>query len=152
MAQISNPVSGGQCHLIYLTILRRLSWPSLAYMCTKVAWNPFHFIFVSAALLIVLVSKWIWVSTSHLCTPWQYVWIQMSVLWTNVIDWLQEFFVVHSTMQHLHSRHLYYLRLFSTILDAYQFCCKRSIKLYFPRPTLCGGICLSCLFHWSVLQ
>ena len=33
----SNPVSGGQCHLIYLTILRRFSWPSLAYMCTKVA-------------------------------------------------------------------------------------------------------------------
>ena len=32
-----NPVSGGQCHLIHLTILRRFSWPSLAYMCTKVA-------------------------------------------------------------------------------------------------------------------
>ena len=31
-ARISNPpVSGGQCHLIHLTIL------SLAYMCTKVA-------------------------------------------------------------------------------------------------------------------
>ena len=28
---------GGQCHLNYLTILRRFSWPSLAYMCTKVA-------------------------------------------------------------------------------------------------------------------
>ena len=34
---ISNPVSGGQCHLKHLTILRRFSWPSLAYMCTKVA-------------------------------------------------------------------------------------------------------------------
>ena len=34
---ISNPVSGGQCHLNHLTILRRYSWPSLAYMCTKVA-------------------------------------------------------------------------------------------------------------------
>ena len=32
-----NPVSGGQCHLNHLTILRRFSWPSLAYMCTKVA-------------------------------------------------------------------------------------------------------------------
>ena len=30
-------VSGGQCHLNHLTILRRFSWPSLAYMCTKVA-------------------------------------------------------------------------------------------------------------------
>ena len=29
--------SGGQCHLIHLTILRRFSWPSVAYMCTKVA-------------------------------------------------------------------------------------------------------------------
>ena len=37
-ARISNLVSGGQCHLIYLTILRRFSWPSLAYMCTKVAY------------------------------------------------------------------------------------------------------------------
>ena len=36
-AQISNPVSGGQCHLNHFTILRRFSWPSLAYMCTKVA-------------------------------------------------------------------------------------------------------------------
>ena len=35
--RISNPVSGGQCHLIHLTILRRFSWPSLAYRCTKVA-------------------------------------------------------------------------------------------------------------------
>ena len=35
--QGSNPVSGGQCHLDHLTILRRFSWPSLAYMCTKVA-------------------------------------------------------------------------------------------------------------------
>ena len=30
-------VSGGQCHLNHLTILRRFSWPNLAYMCTKVA-------------------------------------------------------------------------------------------------------------------
>ena len=30
-------VSGGQFHLIHLTILRRFSWPSLAYLCTKVA-------------------------------------------------------------------------------------------------------------------
>ena len=32
-----NPVSGGQCHFIQLTILRKYSWPSLAYMFTKVA-------------------------------------------------------------------------------------------------------------------
>ena len=32
--QLSNLVSGGQCHLIHFTILRRFSWPSLAYMCT----------------------------------------------------------------------------------------------------------------------
>ena len=36
-ARISNPVSGGQCHLNHLTILRRFSCPSLAYLCTKVA-------------------------------------------------------------------------------------------------------------------
>ena len=28
--------SAEQCYLIHLIILRRLSWPSLAYMCTKV--------------------------------------------------------------------------------------------------------------------
>ena len=32
---ISNSVSGGQCHLTHLTILRRLSWPNLACMFTK---------------------------------------------------------------------------------------------------------------------
>ena len=32
----SNFVSAGQCHLIHLTI-SWFSWPSLAYMCTKVA-------------------------------------------------------------------------------------------------------------------
>ena len=36
-AQISNYVSGGQCHLTHLTILRKFSWPSLAYMCTRVS-------------------------------------------------------------------------------------------------------------------
>ena len=36
-ARISSPVSGGQCHLNHLTILMRFSWPSLAYICTKVA-------------------------------------------------------------------------------------------------------------------
>ena len=40
-ARISNSVSGGQCHLNHLTILRRFSWPSLAYMCTKVS-TPGH--------------------------------------------------------------------------------------------------------------
>ena len=36
-ARISNQVSGGQCHLIHLTIFKRFSWLNLAYMCTKVA-------------------------------------------------------------------------------------------------------------------
>ena len=43
-ARNSNPVSGRQYHLIHFTILRRFSWPSLAYMCTKVAKKPIHFI------------------------------------------------------------------------------------------------------------
>ena len=41
-ARISNPVSGGQCHL---TILRRFSWPSLAYMCSAAhRWPKARFI------------------------------------------------------------------------------------------------------------
>ena len=32
----SNPVSGGQCYLTHLFILRRFSWPNLDCMCTKV--------------------------------------------------------------------------------------------------------------------
>ena len=38
-------MSGGQCNLNHLTILSRFSWPSFAYMCTKVAYSPIHFIF-----------------------------------------------------------------------------------------------------------
>ena len=41
-ARISHPLSGGQCYLIHLTILRRFSCPCLAYMFTKVA-HVFHF-------------------------------------------------------------------------------------------------------------
>ena len=41
MARISNPVSGGQCHLIHLTILMRFSWPSLAYV-HKGGLKPIH--------------------------------------------------------------------------------------------------------------
>ena len=40
-ARISNPASGAQCRIIYLTILRRFSWPSLAYY-TKVAEKPIN--------------------------------------------------------------------------------------------------------------
>ena len=43
-ARICNLVSGGQCHRIHLTVLKRFSWPSLACMCTKVTKNPIHFI------------------------------------------------------------------------------------------------------------
>ena len=40
---ISNHVSGGQCHLVHLTILRRLSWPNLACMCTKVTYVVIYY-------------------------------------------------------------------------------------------------------------
>ena len=41
---MSNSVSGGQCHLTHLTIIRRFSWPNLACMC-KSGLKPdsFHF-------------------------------------------------------------------------------------------------------------
>ena len=45
-ARISYPVSVGKCLLIHLTILRRFSWSSLAYIYTNVALNLIHFIFV----------------------------------------------------------------------------------------------------------
>ena len=35
-----------------LTILRRFSWPSLAYMCAKVASSPIHFIFWSLLIRV----------------------------------------------------------------------------------------------------
>ena len=38
---ISNFVSGGQCHLIHLTILRRLYRLSLAYICAQRPKIPF---------------------------------------------------------------------------------------------------------------
>ena len=34
-ALIANPVSGGQCHLIYFIILRSFSWPCLAFICAQ---------------------------------------------------------------------------------------------------------------------
>ena len=34
-ARISHSVSGEQCHLIHFTILKRCSWPSLAYICAQ---------------------------------------------------------------------------------------------------------------------
>ena len=40
---ISDRVSGGQCHLIHLTIPRRFSWPSLAHNVHK-GGHSFHFI------------------------------------------------------------------------------------------------------------
>ena len=43
-AQILNSVSGGQWHVINLTIFRRFSWPSLVNVSPKVAWNAIHFI------------------------------------------------------------------------------------------------------------
>ena len=58
--QGSNPVSGGQCHLIHLTILRRFSWESLAYMCTKVAIHLFYH--------YVLYPPWVSVHTPYM-TP-----------------------------------------------------------------------------------
>ena len=59
-AQISNPVSGGQCHLIHLTILSRLYWPSLAYVCTKVAYNLIHFTkFTFTRTLTIHNFKWV---------------------------------------------------------------------------------------------
>ena len=42
-----NAVSVGHCHLIYLTTLKRFSWPSLADMCTKVAHNLIHSVGIS---------------------------------------------------------------------------------------------------------
>ena len=44
-ARISNLVSGGQCHLIHLTIRRKFSWHSLAYYVYKGGLKPHSFYF-----------------------------------------------------------------------------------------------------------
>ena len=51
----SNSVSGRQCHLIHLTILRRFAWLSLAYMCTKGGLKP-QFHFISHTILLDLMT------------------------------------------------------------------------------------------------
>ena len=43
--RISNPVSGGKCHLILLTILMRFSWPSLDYIVFTFIYRTFSRIF-----------------------------------------------------------------------------------------------------------
>ena len=45
---ISDRVSGGQCHLIHLTIPRRFSWPSLAYNLHKGDLKPHSFHLISS--------------------------------------------------------------------------------------------------------
>ena len=55
-AQISNPVSGVQCNL---TIFERFSWPNLVYLCTKVAYNPFHCLFQ-------LIFMWVGIAHNYL--------------------------------------------------------------------------------------
>ena len=56
-ARILHPVSGGQYHLIHLTIIGKFSRPSLAYMCTRVAQNPIPH-FVLAFIIINGLGSW----------------------------------------------------------------------------------------------
>ena len=72
-ARISNLMSGGQCHLNHLTILRRLSWPSLAYMCTKVAYSPILFIFLMIWPTPIADSFRLWFETQIFRPVWMFV-------------------------------------------------------------------------------
>ena len=56
-ATLSNPVSGGQCHLIHLTILMTLSWPSLPYMWLKTSLILFHFIYSTLRISGILTPE-----------------------------------------------------------------------------------------------
>ena len=62
--QIMCPDSGGQCHPIYLTILRRFSWPSLAclYMHTPLIHMSVH-CFADKHALPWVTKKRSWYST-----------------------------------------------------------------------------------------
>ena len=51
-----NPVSGRQCHRIYLTILRGFSWPRLAYVCRWPKPHSLHFSLFPALLIRVYVD------------------------------------------------------------------------------------------------
>ena len=44
--RILNSVSGGQCHLIHLTILRKFSWPGVAYYVHRWPKTPFMHLFI----------------------------------------------------------------------------------------------------------
>ena len=80
-----------QCHLIHLTILRRFSWPSLAYMCTKVpktTFISFHLYYENLIYVCTQYVKWqspesswvVWLhwtiiftlQRAHLCGHWPY--------------------------------------------------------------------------------
>ena len=68
-ARISNSVSGGQCHLIHLSIIRRFSWPSLAHMCTQVAFITIHFILFALDIAIFICDRKlnVFVIVTHSC-------------------------------------------------------------------------------------
>ena len=55
-------MTGGQCRLIHLTILRRFSWHSLAYICTKVPpFISFSFLSLRSAagqFLVNQIAQW----------------------------------------------------------------------------------------------
>ena len=59
MARIWNSVSGRRCHLIHPTILRRLSWPSLAYMC-KTPFIYFHLCHQRRCTALTITSRGYW--------------------------------------------------------------------------------------------
>ena len=75
-----------QCHLIHFTILRRFSWPNLAYMCKKLAWSPNHFISyrnihvdvtrvcnsVKEAVTVSLICREDYVAPGWIAITWRY--------------------------------------------------------------------------------
>ena len=77
-ARISNPVSGGQCHLIHLTILKRFSWPSLAYMYRRrLQFNTFsakEFLYTSCRPELFSI----WNHYKYPSYPFHFIWIPMS--------------------------------------------------------------------------
>ena len=69
-ARISNYVSGGQCHIIHIIILRRFTWPSLAYMCTKMTLKITFILFIIISFIHFTIQNEIFTTSTTRLTCW----------------------------------------------------------------------------------
>ena len=73
-ARISNHVSGAQCHIIHIIILRRFNWPSSAYMCTQMTLKITFISFIIISFIHFTIQNEIFTTSTTRLTCWLACW------------------------------------------------------------------------------